>query len=78
MLLSWNDRDDKRARDVRKIFIAHATQDAEIAEQIALELKVRGYSASFDEDSLPTGYAYDARIRRAINAADLFVFLLRA
>jgi hypothetical protein len=43
---------------------------------IALALRGRGYEVFLDKDKLPPGGTFDLRIKRAVDASDLFVFLI--
>jgi formylglycine-generating enzyme required for sulfatase activity len=60
------------------VFVSHAREDGDAAEAIALAVRAAGHDVFFDRDpvALPPGEEYDARIRRAIERADLFVFCL--
>ena len=51
-----------------KIFLSYAAQDRALLEQ--------NHDVFFDRDDLPPGEEFHSRIRRAIEAADLFVFLI--
>jgi formylglycine-generating enzyme required for sulfatase activity len=57
------------------IFLSYAWQDRAVATATQLALRAQGHDVFFDRDALPPGEEYDARIRRAIGQADLFVFL---
>jgi formylglycine-generating enzyme required for sulfatase activity len=59
-----------------KIFLSYASEDRAVAEQISLALEAEGHDAFFDRDDLPPGDAFHARIRRAIESSDQFVFLV--
>jgi hypothetical protein len=61
---------------MRTIFICHASEDTHFAERIQLALLGAGYEVFFDEQSLPPGGDYHARIERAIRTCDLFIFLI--
>ena len=58
------------------IFLSYASEQRAVAEDIALALRGEGHSVFFDRSALPEGEAYNARIREAIDACDLFVFLV--
>ncbi|HTS54764.1 MAG TPA: toll/interleukin-1 receptor domain-containing protein [Burkholderiales bacterium] len=58
------------------IFISYASEQRVVAEEIALALRGEGHAVFFDRSQLPQGEAYDARIREAIAACDLLVFLV--
>lgn len=59
-----------------KIFLSYASEDRPTATAIRLALRAQGHNVFFDRDDLPPGDEYDARIRRAIENADLFLFLI--
>jgi hypothetical protein len=61
---------------VRTIFICYASEDKPAAERVQLALVAAGYKVFFDEQSLPAGGDYHARIERAIRTCDLLVFLV--
>ena len=58
------------------IFLSHAHEQSLIAERLALSLTGNGHEVFFDRKSLPPGETFDARIRQAIQKADLFIFLV--
>lgn len=59
-----------------KIFLSYASQDRPIAEAINRALLDQGQDVFFDREDLPPGEEFHIRIRRAIEEADLFVFLV--
>jgi tetratricopeptide (TPR) repeat protein len=59
-----------------KIFLSYASEQAAIAESIEVALSGEGHDVFRDRSDLPSGEAYHARIREAIAASDLFVFLV--
>ena len=59
-----------------KIFLSYASQDREIANSINRALLEQGHDVFFDREDLPPGEEFHIRIRRAIESADLFVFLI--
>ena len=59
-----------------KIFLSYASQDRAIAQSINRALLEQGHNVFFDRDDLPPGEEYHIQIRRAIERADLFVFLV--
>jgi tetratricopeptide (TPR) repeat protein len=58
------------------IFISYASEQRTLAEEIALALRGEGHQVFFDRSELPEGEAYNARIREAIEACDLLIFLV--
>ena len=58
-----------------KLFLSYASEDYNIAEQIAFALGP-GHQVFFDRDALPPGGDYNARIRAAIIEADGMIFLV--
>lgn len=59
-----------------KIFLSYASEHRAIAERINLTLNSEGHDVFFDRTDLPEAEGFDARIRRALQASDLFIFLL--
>lgn len=59
-----------------KIFLCHASEDTNIAEQIQLALVGSRHKVFLDAQSLPGGADFQARIRDAIDQSDAFVFLI--
>ncbi|MBL8739746.1 MAG: TIR domain-containing protein [Myxococcales bacterium] len=58
------------------VFIAHSNRDKPLARRIAEKLRSRDIEVFLDEDSLPAGQNYDARIRAAVTSCDAFMFLV--
>ena len=61
-----------------KVFLCHASEDKPVAERIELALSAAGYRVFYDEQSLPPGADFHARIEQAILECDLFIFLISA
>jgi formylglycine-generating enzyme required for sulfatase activity len=59
-----------------KVFLSYASEDRLVAEQIRLALGAEGHDVFFDREDLPPGDEFHARIRRAIESSDQFVFLV--
>jgi hypothetical protein len=59
-----------------KSFLAHGSEDKELADLIALSLRSRDHIVFLDDDDLPPGINYNQQIERAIKASDIFVFLI--
>ena len=59
-----------------KVFLSHASEDKNIAEQIHLALLDSGCTVFFDATSLPAAEGYDARIRLALDESDVFIYLI--
>ena len=57
------------------VFLCHASEDKPLVEPIQLALASAGCQVFFDQETLPPGGDYQARIREAINQCDLFVFV---
>ena len=57
------------------IFLCHASEDKPLVEPMQLALASAGYEVFFDQQSLPPGGDYQARIRAAILLCDVFVFV---
>jgi len=58
------------------IFLSYASQDRAVVEPVRFALVAQGHDVFFDRETLPAGEEYDARIRRAIEGADLFIAFL--
>jgi hypothetical protein len=58
------------------IFLAHASEDKGNADSIAFSLRSRGYKVFLDRDDLPAGKSYDQQIGQAVQASDIFIFLI--
>ncbi len=63
---------------MHKVFLCHASEDKPVAERIELALSTAGYRVFYDEQSLPPGGDFHARIEQAILECDLFIFLISA
>jgi TIR domain len=57
------------------VFLCHASEDKPLVEPIQLALANAGCEVFYDEQSLPAGGDYQARIHTAIDNCDLFVFI---
>ncbi len=60
----------------KKLFLAYASEDREIAKEVLYALRNHDYEVFFDESSLPSGQSYIKRIQNAIYASDGFIFLI--
>ena len=59
-----------------RLYIAHASENAAVAEQIYLALLGDGHEVFFDRPSLQAGDDFDERFRQAIAATDVLIFLI--
>lgn len=59
-----------------RIFLSHASEQAEIAESIAIALSGEGHVVFLDRSTLMSGDTYNDRIREAVAGSDLFIFLV--
>ena len=59
-----------------KIFLSYSSAHRDTAASINYELAASGHDVFFDKEDLPPGQSYNERIRSAIEAADLFIFLI--
>jgi sulfatase modifying factor 1 len=59
-----------------RIFLSYSSKDRALAEPIYYALRADRHKVFFDRSDLPPGQEYDAHIRQAIEAADLFIFLV--
>ncbi len=58
------------------VFISYASEDRATADELAVRLRTEGHTVFLDRDNLPEGEGYDAQIRAAIAACDLYLFLV--
>ena len=58
-----------------RIFLSYSRNDQAIVERIRAALNAAGFESFLDTKDLPFGQEYNARIKLAIEAADLFLFL---
>ena len=58
------------------IFLSYSSPQSEVAKRIELSLEEEGHSVFRDRSDLPPGESFDARIRKAIEESDLFIFLI--
>jgi hypothetical protein len=59
-----------------RIFLSYASEQADIAENIAVALGGEGHTVFRDRSGLPPGDAYHDRIREAVAESDLLIFLV--
>ncbi len=58
------------------IFLSYASDYREIADDMCCRLQAAGHEVFFDREDLPAGASFDDRIREAIDACELFIFLV--
>ncbi len=58
-----------------RVFLSYSREDRSTVERIKGALNAAGFDTFLDTDKLPIGQEYHARIKRAIDGSDLFVFL---
>jgi len=61
-----------------KIFLSYASQDAEAAKSIYFALRDQSHRVFYDRADLPAGDEFHNRIRAAIEASQLLIFLISA
>jgi TIR domain len=59
-----------------KVFLSHASEQADVARGIEIALRGEGHSVFLDRSVLQPGETYNDQIRDAIAQSDLFVFLI--
>ncbi len=59
-----------------KIFLSYASEQRELAKEIALALRAENHTVFFDRSALVPGEGYNAEIREAIEGSQLVVFLI--
>ena len=64
------------SREPMKIFVAFSDEDREVVETIVASLKGDGHQVFYDEDSLPPGDSYDAKIEKAVKSSNAMVFCI--
>ncbi len=58
------------------VFISHAAEDKELAEDLYHALERQGYTAYLDKKVLTVGKEFNAEIEKYVNKSDYFVFLI--
>ena len=58
------------------VFISHASEDADLAEDLFHALEGAGYTAYLDKKTLTTGQEYNVAIQDLVAKSDFFVFLI--
>jgi hypothetical protein len=58
------------------IFLSYASSYREQADDLCCRLQAVGHEVFFDREDLIVGTSYDNKIRKALDAAELFIFLL--
>lgn len=61
-----------------RIFLSYSRSDQPVVERIRASLNAAGFVAFLDTKDLPLGQEYNARIKMAVEEADLFIFLASA
>ena len=59
-----------------KVFVSHVLEDKSVAKEVALALRGAGFDVFVDENDLPPGGDYHARIRAALVESAYLVFLI--
>jgi len=59
-----------------KIVISYPSVHRAVAERLKIALEAEDHDVFFDRDDLPPGESFHHAIRNAIDAADLFVFMI--
>src|SRR5262249_2967795 len=58
-----------------RIFLSYAREDKALADRVSSALNAAGLETFLDTKNLPPGEEFNARIKTAVDRADLFVFL---
>lgn len=58
-----------------RVFLSYSRDDQKVVERVQAALSAAGFDTFLDTDKLPIGQEYNARIKRAVDGSDLFVFL---
>ena len=59
-----------------KIFLSYASEQSELAKEVALALRAENHTVFFDRSHLAPSEAYNAEICEAIEESQLFIFLI--
>ena len=59
-----------------RVFLSYSRKDRELVERLDSALTAAGFDTFLDTRELPIGQEYNARIERAVNRADLFIFVV--
>ncbi len=59
-----------------KIFLSYSSDARSTAETLCCTLQAAGHEVFFDQEDLPAAQGFNQRIRNAVAAADLFIFLV--
>lgn len=59
-----------------KLFLSYAHEQCSTAEEINASLSALGFEVFFDKTGLRTGSEYDGKIKAAVEASDILVFLI--
>jgi len=58
------------------VFLSYASDDRNLAEQVAHSIRARNHTVFFDRTDLPPGASYEKQIQQAIHKAAVMVFLV--
>jgi TolB-like protein/Flp pilus assembly protein TadD len=70
--------DSRASMPAGAVFLSYASQDADVAEQIAMALRTAGIEVWFDKSELRGGDAWDRQIRKQIRDCTLFIPIISA
>jgi hypothetical protein len=59
-----------------RVFISYSRDDLEFADQLQVALKVAGFDATIDLESISAAEAWERRLSNLIRGADTIVFVL--
>lgn len=65
-----------RARNPKQVFISHSSKDADLAQQIAADLKTNGYDIFITPNSIRPGEKWVPAIGRGLEESGIFIVLL--
>ncbi|MEM7503979.1 MAG: toll/interleukin-1 receptor domain-containing protein [Pseudomonadota bacterium] len=57
-----------------RVFLSYSRQNRQLVERVQAALTAAGFNTFLDTEKLPIGQEYNARIKRAVDGSDLFVF----
>lgn len=67
---------DNKLKHSPKIFISYAHEDKSVAKQIAVDLKIAGFTAWIDEFEIEVGESITEKINLALSECDFFIVII--
>jgi len=57
-----------------RVFVSYAHEQRSVATNLVATLQAAGFDCFLDEQDLPAGHEYNARIQASVGRSDVFVF----